>query len=104
MKKIIAIALALLMLVGCVAALSACKKKDTSKVKVVDIGLTEEKYAFAVKKGDAELLGKLKMKKAEELMKNEEFMTSAREEAKNVIKSFLKASTLSQDYTIEFKN
>ena len=59
MKKIIAIALALLMLVGCVAALSACKKKDTSKVKVVDIGLTEEKYAFAVKKGDAELLGKL---------------------------------------------
>ena len=52
----------------------------------------------------SELLGKLKMKKAEELMKNEEFMTSAREEAKNVIKSFLKASTLSQDYTIEFKN
>ena len=50
------------------------------------------------------LMGQLKMKKAEELLKNEEFMTSAREEAKQVITSFLNASTLSKDYKIIFND
>ena len=49
------------------------------------------------------LMGSLKNKKAEELMKNEEFMTSTREEAKNVIASFLHAASVSSDYAIEFK-
>ena len=49
------------------------------------------------------LMGQLKMKKADELLKNEEFMTSAKEEAKKVITSFLNASTLSKDYKIVFK-
>ena len=49
------------------------------------------------------LMGQLKMKKADELLKNEEFMTSAKEEAKQVITSFLNASTLSKDYKIVFK-
>ena len=50
------------------------------------------------------LMGQLKMKKADELLKNEEFMTSAREEAKQVITSFLNASTLSKDYKIIFND
>lgn len=60
MKKIISVALALLMLVGCVTALSACGGDDAiTEVKVIDIKLTEEEYAFAVQKGDAELLAQL---------------------------------------------
>jgi polar amino acid transport system substrate-binding protein len=46
------------MVVTCVAALASCGK-DSAGVKVVDIKLTEEEYAFAVQKGDAELLAKL---------------------------------------------
>lgn len=48
------------------------------------------------------LMGSLKQKKSEEIMKNEEFLTSARDEAKNVIRSFLHASTLTKDYQIVF--
>lgn len=58
MKKLLALALAVLMTIGCVAALSACKK-DSKGVKVIDIALTEEEYAFAVQKGDSELLAQL---------------------------------------------
>ena len=60
MKKIISLLLVLTMLVtlGC-----ACGKKDkdasTEKVKVIDIALSEEEYAFCVNKEDPELLTKV---------------------------------------------
>lgn len=61
MKKIVALVLAALMVVGCVAAFSACKKdEDTKKsVKTIDIPLTSEEYAFAVSKGNTEMLNAL---------------------------------------------
>ena len=57
MKKIISLLLAVVML----ATLCACGKTDTSaaKVKVIDIALSEEAYAFCVNKEDAELLTKV---------------------------------------------
>ena len=55
MKKIIAIALATIMLVCCFASCNS----GSEKVKVIDIKLTDEEYAFAVQKGDAELLKSL---------------------------------------------
>lgn len=66
MKKIISMALAILMLVGCVAAFASCG--DKKGVKVIDIPLSEEEYAFAVNKTDAELLTKVNeyLKKIEE--------------------------------------
>ena len=55
MKKFLSLALAVIMLVCC---LSACSSA-TEGVKVIDIKLTDEEYAFAVQKGDAELLQQL---------------------------------------------
>lgn len=59
MKKFIAI----LSVVVILASLCcACGKKgddSTQKVKVIDIALSEEEYAFCVNKEDAELLGKV---------------------------------------------
>jgi polar amino acid transport system substrate-binding protein len=56
MKKLIA----LLMVAVLALCLCACSSSDTNKdVKVIDITLTEEEYAFGVKKGDAELLSKV---------------------------------------------
>ena len=55
MKKILSLVLALLMLAS---VMVACGKTGDS-VKVINIKLTEEEYAFAVQKGDTELLGKL---------------------------------------------
>ncbi len=55
MKKIIALSCALLMLCGAVFAFASCGKAE-AKVKLVDIKLTEEDYAFAVAKDDAALL------------------------------------------------
>ena len=56
MKKLIA----LLMVTVLALCLCACGSSDTNKdVKVIDITLTEEDYAFGVKKGDAELLSKV---------------------------------------------
>lgn len=59
MKKILSLALAALLLIGCVAVLSACKKDKTEKAKVIDIALSEESYAFVVQKGNTELLNKI---------------------------------------------
>lgn len=61
MKKIVALVLAALMVVGCVAALSSCKKDEEAKksVKTIDIALTNEEYAFAVSKGNTDMLNKL---------------------------------------------
>ncbi len=54
MKKIISIiAIVALLLVG-VFAVTACTNDDA--VKVIDIPLTEEEYAFGIAKGDTELL------------------------------------------------
>ena len=58
MKKIISLILCVAMILGCVATFVACDSKST-EVKIIDVALTTEEYAFAVKKGDAELLGKL---------------------------------------------
>jgi len=65
MKKIIGIILAIITIVSCVFAFTACSKPE--KVKVIDIELTSEAYAFVVKKGDTtiknaanELLAELK--------------------------------------------
>ncbi len=60
MKKILALMLAVLMIATAMVAFSACKDEETEdQVKVIDIGLTEEEYAFAVAKGNTELLNKL---------------------------------------------
>ncbi|MBO4230025.1 MAG: transporter substrate-binding domain-containing protein [Clostridia bacterium] len=54
MKKIGSILLAALLLLF--ALVSCGGPAESQKLKVIDIPLTEEEYAFAVKKGDAELL------------------------------------------------
>lgn len=56
MKKILSLALVLVMLV---CALASCGGGAVTGVKVIDIKLTEEEYAFAVQKGDTELLTRL---------------------------------------------
>ena len=58
MKKIVSLILAVLMLCGAVAAFSACSGQKIG-VKVIDIPLSEEKYAFAVAKNDTALLEKV---------------------------------------------
>lgn len=57
MKKFIALVLAALMLVACFAGCSKTESKGA--VKVISIPLTVEEYAYAVKKGDSELLNQL---------------------------------------------
>ena len=58
MKKILSLALAALMLVSCIACFASCGATVTG-VKVIEVKLTEEEYAFAVQKGDTELLAQL---------------------------------------------
>lgn len=58
MKKIISLALALIMLLGVVGTLASCGG-DTKVAKVIDIALSEEEYAFAVAQDDAELLAQV---------------------------------------------
>ena len=53
MKKILALALAAIMLIGCLAG---CGSSSGPKVKVIDIDLTSEEYAFGVDKTQPELL------------------------------------------------
>lgn len=55
-SKVLALVLAVALVVTCFAA---CGKANTAKVKVIDIALSEEQYAFCVNKEDAELLGKV---------------------------------------------
>ena len=59
MKKILSIALALVMMFSCVAVFASCKQPEEKGVKVIEIKLTEEEYAFAVQKGNTELLNQL---------------------------------------------
>ena len=55
LKQIAALLLAVLMVV----AMASCGKSASKEVKVIDIKLTDEEYAFGVKKGDPELLEKV---------------------------------------------
>ena len=55
MKKIVTTVLIAVMVVVCVACLVACGN-NVSKVKVINIKLTEEEYAFGVDKAQPELL------------------------------------------------
>lgn len=57
MKKIVCLALAAIMLVS-VFAFTSCTANEKA-IKVIDIKLTDEQYAYAVKKGDSELLASL---------------------------------------------
>ncbi len=61
MKKILSLLLAVLMIATMAVALASCgaEEEEGDAVKVIDIGLTEEEYAFAVAKGNTELLGEL---------------------------------------------
>ena len=58
MKKIISLIIASLMLVSLCCGFASCDK-GVAGVKVIDIKLTDEEYAFAVQKGDTELLASL---------------------------------------------
>ena len=59
MKKLTSIIIALVMVLSCMFVFASCGDKTPAGVKVIDIKLTEEEYAFAVQKGDAELLAQL---------------------------------------------
>ena len=63
MKKLLALVLAALLCATCLVAFASCKKKgetaDADVVKVIDVALTEEEYAFAVAKGNTALLEQL---------------------------------------------
>ena len=59
MKKIISLALTLAILVLSMLTLASCKPSDGNTdpvVKVVDVKLTDEEYAFVCKKGNTELV------------------------------------------------
>ncbi len=56
MKKLLALVLSILMLGAC---LVSCEKKETVSVKVIDIDLTTEEYAFGVDKDQPELYEKV---------------------------------------------
>ena len=62
MKKILAALLTVATVITCVFAFTACDKKGggaTEKIKMVDVNLSSEKYAFIVKKENTELLKKV---------------------------------------------
>lgn len=59
MKKILAALLTIATVITCAFAFTACDKKGggaTEKIKMVDVDLSSEQYAFIVKKKDTELL------------------------------------------------
>ena len=59
MKKILAALLTVATVITCAFAFTACDKKGggaTEKLKMVDVDLSSEQYAFIVKKEDTELL------------------------------------------------
>ncbi len=58
MKRLVSLILAVLMMAAMVPMFASCGTKS-EKVKVIDIALTEEQYAYAVKKGDSALLASI---------------------------------------------
>lgn len=62
MKKILAALLTVATVITCAFAFTACDKKGggaTEKIKMVDVDLSSEQYAFIVKKENTELLKKV---------------------------------------------
>jgi len=62
MKKIVSLLLAVVMLLSTLACFAACGDDETAgsnKLKVINVPLTSEQYAFAVAKGNTELLAQL---------------------------------------------
>ena len=62
MKKILAALLTVATVITCAFAFTACDKNGggaTEKIKMVDVDLSSEQYAFIVKKEDTELLKKV---------------------------------------------
>ncbi|MGM9609516.1 MAG: transporter substrate-binding domain-containing protein, partial [Eubacteriales bacterium] len=59
MKKVLSLVLSAALLIAGVFALASCGNKDSVGVKVINIPLTNEEYAFAVQKGDTALLTQL---------------------------------------------
>ena len=55
MKKLIALILVAAMAISACVLFASCGEQDAVKVKVIDIALSEEAYAFAVNKGNTEL-------------------------------------------------
>jgi len=55
MKKLFTILATVVLTISCAICLAACGKK-AKKLKVIDVPLTAESYAYAVKKGNTELL------------------------------------------------
>lgn len=59
MKKTLSMILAIVMLVSCVAMVASCGAcKGEVNVKIIEIPLSSEEYAFAIAKDDADLLAK----------------------------------------------
>ena len=56
MKKLMSVLLTLVLTLSCVVFLSACGAQKDKKLKVIDVPLTAESYAYAVKKGNTTLL------------------------------------------------
>lgn len=56
MKKILCLVLAMVMIVCCAAS---CGSAKNTKVKVIDLPLSTEEYAFAISKDDTEFLGQV---------------------------------------------
>lgn len=55
MKKALTLALAATLTLGAVASLSSCGEKDGDLVKLIDVKLTDEEYAFVVDKDNTTL-------------------------------------------------
>ena len=56
MKKFLTLILAMLLCVSCCVGLTACSCAGDDEVKIVAVDLSNEQYAYAVKKGDTQLL------------------------------------------------
>ncbi len=56
MKKIISLILAATLLCCSIFALASCNKENEASVKIVDVKLTDEEYAFVCKKGNTALV------------------------------------------------
>lgn len=59
MMKVLSVVLALVLIVGCFAACGDANDTSKAKVRVIDINLTEEEYAYGVDKNQPELLEKV---------------------------------------------
>lgn len=58
MKKTLSLVLAAIMIAATLLTFASCAKTGSGKIKVIDIALSEEEYAFAVNQSDTELLAK----------------------------------------------